>query len=123
MDRFAAARQVADAVLYEGYVLYPYRASATKNQMRWQFGVLAPPAFAAADGSERSHLRTECIVDPGERPILSVRLRFLQAQERLVDGESPWDEAIEHEIDVDGVRLLPLAEAPRTVPFEIPVPT
>ena len=42
-DRFAVARAVADAVLYEGYVLYPYRASARKNQMRWQFGVLAPP--------------------------------------------------------------------------------
>ena len=43
VDRFAAARAVADAVLYEGYVLYPYRASARKNQLRWQFGVLAPP--------------------------------------------------------------------------------
>ncbi|MGH9072785.1 MAG: hypothetical protein ACRDZQ_01495, partial [Acidimicrobiales bacterium] len=41
-DRFARARLVADAVLYEGYVLYPYRASAQKNQARWQFGVLAP---------------------------------------------------------------------------------
>ena len=53
-DPFAAARTVADAVLYEGYVLYPYRASARKNQLRWQFGVLAPPAYAAAEGSERS---------------------------------------------------------------------
>ena len=39
---------VADAVLYEGYVLYPYRASAPKNQVRWQFGVLAPPPYAAS---------------------------------------------------------------------------
>jgi len=30
------ARQIADAVLYEGYLLYPYRASARKNQIRWQ---------------------------------------------------------------------------------------
>ena len=52
-DPFVAARAVADAVLYEGYVLYPYRASARKNQLRWQFGVLVPPAVAAADGSER----------------------------------------------------------------------
>ena len=48
-DRFAAARSVADAVLYEGYVLYPYRASAQKNQMRWQFGVLAPRGYAAVE--------------------------------------------------------------------------
>ena len=41
---------MADAVLYEGYVLYPYRASAAKNQVRWQFGVLAPRPFAEADG-------------------------------------------------------------------------
>jgi hypothetical protein len=36
------ARAVADAVLYEGYLLYPYRASSSKNQSRWQFGVLGP---------------------------------------------------------------------------------
>ena len=32
------ARAVADAVLYEGYLLYPYRATSAKNQSRWQFG-------------------------------------------------------------------------------------
>ena len=37
------ARAVADAVLYEGYLLYPYRASSAKNRSRWQFGVLGPP--------------------------------------------------------------------------------
>ena len=41
-----AARAVADAVLYEGYVLYPYRASSAKNQVRWQWGVLMPPDVA-----------------------------------------------------------------------------
>ena len=35
-------RAVADAVLYEGYLLYPYRATSSKNQQRWQFGVLGP---------------------------------------------------------------------------------
>ena len=38
------ARAVADAVLYEGYLLYPYRANSSKNQTRWQFGVLGPRA-------------------------------------------------------------------------------
>ena len=28
-------REVADAVLYEGYLLYPYRASSSKNQSSW----------------------------------------------------------------------------------------
>jgi len=31
---FAAAEQIADAVLYEGYALYPYRANSTKNPSR-----------------------------------------------------------------------------------------
>ena len=47
-----AARGVADAVLYEGYVLYPYRASSPKNQVRWQWGVLMPPDVVAQDPSE-----------------------------------------------------------------------
>ena len=37
-----AVGAVADAVLFEGYLLYPYRASAQKNRLRWQFGVLTP---------------------------------------------------------------------------------
>ena len=44
-DPFEQAQRVADAVLWEGYVLYPYRASAAKNQVRWQYGVLAPAAL------------------------------------------------------------------------------
>ena len=63
-DRFAAARQVADAVLYEGYVLYPYRASARKNQLRWQFGVLGPPG-----SGEASRMRTRSSSTAGAVPV------------------------------------------------------
>ena len=42
---FEDVRPIADTVLYEGYVLYPYRADDAKNRVRWQFGVLAPPAL------------------------------------------------------------------------------
>jgi hydrogenase maturation protease len=114
-DRFAAARAVADAVIYEGYVLYPYRASATKNRIRWQFGVLAPPEFAAADDSERSVARTECIVDPGRSPRLTVRVRFLHVQRRIGGAAEPWDEAVEEQIDIEDVALLPLERAHREV--------
>jgi hypothetical protein len=41
---FDEARAVADSVLYEGYLLYPYRRSSAKNRVRWQFGVLLPRA-------------------------------------------------------------------------------
>ena len=130
--RFAAARQVADAVLYEGYVLYPYRASAPKNQMRWQFGVLAPPVFAA---SEASSMRTEVLVDGGPSARLDVRIRCLQVQARIVedaaagfapvaaldDGDQVWtsfDEAVEHQLDITGVSLDELVSVGRVVPME-----
>ena len=32
----------AAAVLYEGYLLYPYRPSSVKNRQRWTFGGLFP---------------------------------------------------------------------------------
>ena len=57
------ARRVADAVLYEGYLLYPYRATSAKNQVRWQFGVLGPPG-AAADGLRRGRPARHSVSGP-----------------------------------------------------------
>jgi hypothetical protein len=114
----AAARAVADAVLYEGYVLYPYRASAAKNAVRWQWGVLMPEDAVAADPSERSANRTDLLVD-GRATGLRLTVRFLQVQQRYVEdarGERvdrlevgdatyvPWDEARDREV----VREVPL---------------
>ena len=72
-DRFAEVAAVADAVLFEGYLLYPYRASAQKNQVRWQWGVLVPQGYGA-DSGETSANRTECLLElrqadlqPGDR--------------------------------------------------------
>ena len=50
-------RAVADAVLYEGYLLYPYRATSRKNQSRWQFGVLGPPGSRAAASARTTRCR------------------------------------------------------------------
>ena len=123
-DRFDTARAVADAVLYEGYVLYPYRASSRKNQARFQWGVLTPRAFSESDGSERWAVRTECLVAPGPAPAVSVRVRCLQSQRRRieqivgdrfeaaacleVDGtlHVEWDEAIDQMVDVAPFPLL-----------------
>ena len=109
-DPFATARAVADAVLFEGYVLYPYRASATKNRMRWQFGVLVPASYAAAH-AEHSTSRTECLLDPHDDDELQVELRFLHVSRRTVEAlqddafiavdrldtgdavHTPWDDA------------------------------
>ncbi|MBB5152579.1 hypothetical protein [Saccharopolyspora phatthalungensis] len=117
---FEQARAVADAVLYEGYLLYPYRASAAKNQARWQFGVLVPPSFAAPERGEHGETQTECVLDAPATATLHVRLRFLHVQQRLVqdpnrhvvshlvvNGEDvpAWDETVEYERDV----VVPLA--------------
>jgi hypothetical protein len=115
------ARQIADAVLYEGYLLYPYRASARKNQIRWQWGVLVPPAYAAAGHGEHATSHSEFLLEPGIDPVLHVRLRFLQVQHRSGgDGPVPeFDEAVEHEIDA----VLPVSELVGTgqvVPVNVP---
>ncbi|MFD0164365.1 hypothetical protein ACFVJH_09415 [Streptomyces decoyicus] len=87
-DHFATARQVADAVLFEGYVLYPYRASAAKNKLRWQFGVLVPPCWGT-ESAEHSFQRTECLMEPRSGARLSAELRFLHAQRRTVQRLCP----------------------------------
>lgn len=119
---FESVQQIADALLFEGYVLYPYRASDGKNRVRWQFGVLMPPAYGAVDPSERTWSQTDCLLD-GDEAVLTVRIRFLQAQRRTVlnaervEVESlqtqdasyvPWDEAVEKHVDVTvDLRELP----------------
>ncbi len=83
-----AAIPLADAVLFEGYVLYPYRADDAKNAVRWQFGVLLPPAFAELDPSERAYASTELLLDGGDVE-LTVRVRFLHTCRRTVEGALP----------------------------------
>ncbi|WP_406165936.1 hypothetical protein [Streptomyces sp. NBC_00996] len=136
-ERLAVARQVADAVLFEGYVLYPYRASAAKNRLRWQFGVLVPPAWGAAC-EEHDFQHTECLMEPRAAATLAVELRFLRARRRTVqqarpDGGfdtvaelrlgdrilAPWDEGTEERIEA----VVPVDELMGdgvTIPFERP---
>ncbi|MFF3895471.1 hypothetical protein ACFYY3_20225 [Streptomyces sp. NPDC001812] len=132
--RLAVARQVADTVLFEGYVLYPYRASAAKNRLRWQFGVLVPPAWCAA-AEEHDVQHTECLMEPKNGATLSVEVRLLHTRRRTVqqahaDGTYetvrelhledrvlvPWDEGREEKVEI----ALPVAELTGdgvTVPF------
>ena len=128
-------RRVADAVLYEGYILYPYRASAQKNRSRWQFGVLMPPDYAAADPSESSRLTAECVFEHRGSPAVEITVRFLQVQRRRTEdagagpGPDPgspaalapasWDEAAEREVTatIEGMDLLGPG---KVVPFTVP---
>ncbi len=98
-----AVRRIADAVLYEGYILYPYRASAQKNRSRWQWGVVMGPGYAAADPSERDFTQAEVVLEHSGQPAVRVILRFLQVQRRSTEPSGPgsesWDEAVEREIE------------------------
>ncbi len=100
LDEVAA---VADAVLFEGYLLYPYRASAQKNRLRWQFGVLTPDG----DGTEPTRNRTECLLEPRPGADLHVRLRCLQLQARTL--RTTGGEEVP-ELVVDGRRHLAFEE-------------
>src|SRR5262249_5640909 len=88
MSGFERARSIADTVLYEGYVLYPYRASAQKNRYRWTFGVVAPRAWTEAGGCERASLTLECLIEGEDEapPALEGRLRFLHVERRQVEA-------------------------------------
>jgi hypothetical protein len=138
--------KIAEAVLYEGYMLYPYRPSSVKNQQRWNFGVLCPPSYCEQQhGTERDTMQTELLLrgDSGAR--LTVKVRFLQIIRRSIgklrvpvssltpDAEASfdsverlevngrlyqaWQEAAEREIVCDELRLDALA-SPVSVPFD-----
>jgi hypothetical protein len=122
-------------------VLYPYRASAAKNQVRWQFGIVAPRAYNQAGGSEPWFMQTECLVDAGDRAVLNVKLRFLHVQartiEKALDAQSglfsavesleiagrrhvTWDEGVERERDLREFSLAEVLAGERIVPMAIP---
>jgi hypothetical protein len=114
---FERARRIADAVLYEGYVLYPYRPSATKNRFRWQFGVVAPRAWSDF-GGDSWEMQTECLVEPCGSPVLEIMIRFLQVRAKD-SGPAEWEEGIERTIELSGISAEELAASGQDAPFEI----
>jgi hypothetical protein len=134
-----AVRKIADAVLYEGYILWPYRRSTTKNQQRWTFGGVYPRAYSESRGEDDPWLmQTQCLVSGDKESVIQVRVRFLHVTERNVGrkcGETlefveglqlgedlylPWDEATEREIVVGRFRLTELLETPVRAGIDIP---
>ncbi len=140
--------KIAEAVLYEGYMLYPYRASAVKNQQRWNFGILCPQSYSESqNGSEAWAMQTECLLQGGLFTRLHVKIRFLQLINRSVgkpphllqelpetgepkfevvdrldiDGQTfvPWQEAVEREIDFSPLPIATVSP-PQPLLFEFP---
>ncbi len=96
-------RKIADAVLYEGYMLYPYRRTSVKNQQRWTFGGLYPEAWANSNG-DRSCLHAEMLVDGDSETEIGVTVRFLHLFARE-DANGVWQEGVEREIALESAPL------------------
>ena len=103
----SVVERIADALLYEGYLLYPYRRSAVKNQQRFNFGVLYPEQYAATGepaGPDRCFMQTQCLVVDHAASTLRVKLRFLQLVERssTTEDSASWQEATERAVSLSG---------------------
>jgi hypothetical protein len=78
--------RIVEAVLYEGFILYPYRPSSKKNVQRFTFGRVYPYAYSVAqNGAEPFAIKTECLaIRESEHSRLEVDVRFLQVVARKV---------------------------------------
>jgi hydrogenase maturation protease len=153
-----AVDAIANAVLYEGYMLYPYRPSSVKNRQRFNFGVLYPKTYSdAQSGTDAWSMHTECLVESNSEAnaestfgsAIEVRIRFLKMVNRSVwkrvetdiqaknDSEpsayeavpmlevngrsfSPWQEAIECEVNIPASDLEKLTTTPVRWNFDFP---
>ena len=138
-------KEIANAVLYEGYLLYPYRQSALKNRTRWTFGAVYPREYSEANGGmEPWTMHTECLVEGLAGDIsLDVTVRFLHLlvrtvvqpelakDDRLEANASEWSlasrlageplqEGVEREVSVMGLSLRNLLAHPWRVTIEFP---
>lgn len=129
--------RIADAVLYEGYLLWPYRKSAMKNQRRWTFGGVYPQRHSAAHPDDPAVMQTECLVEGDADCRLEVRVRFLHVVQRdlarisggglepveelAVDDQChvAWEEATERELVASELAVGDL-ESAHTVPVQVP---
>src|SRR5262245_1770654 len=142
------AEKIARVVLYEGYILYPYRPSAVKNQQRWTFGGIYPQAYSQAHGeTDPCTMETECLV-LGERASLTIKICFLhllwrEVGERWGEAEADpipdkpefravesvrvgekvfhtWQEAVEREVNLPNLLLEDLIRQPHRLDFSFP---
>lgn len=144
--RLEQIKEIANAVLYEGYLLYPYRHSAIKNRQRWSIGVVYPKEYSEAQGgTEPWTMQTECLVQGNADTTITVHVRFLHLLLRMevpdeaakvpaqtetarrVDwslagylANEPWEEGIEREFVADELSLDDLVAQPRIMTIDCP---
>jgi hypothetical protein len=138
---FAAVEKIAAAVLYEGFILYPYRPTAIKNRQRWNFGTLYPRVYAEAQRPQEPHrFIAECLIETAtEDATLDLKLQFLQllaarepshdllpapspTEPSLIDPSLAWEEATECNSELKNLRLRDFADGPRKITMNINSP-
>ena len=119
---FDGVEKIAAAILYEGYILYPYRPTAIKNRQRWNFGTLYPRVYAQAQRPEEPYrLVAECLALADAQASIDVRLRFLQlvrqpqSSSLLTDPSLAWDEAMERTSEHSTLPISDLVASPLSV--------
>ena len=134
-------REIADAILYEGYLLYPYRHSSIKNRQRWMFGIVSPQA-ATGMARDAWRMQTQCLLVGDADTRLDVRVRFLHILERAprtpqpvyqsasyateaIEARRPtsfevWEEGIPREVSALAVALDDLLSAEQCIEINIP---
>jgi hypothetical protein len=106
---FGPIEAIANAVLFEGYILYPYRSSAVKNRQRWNFGTLYPRTFAEAQQPpERWSFTAQIIVEGGESARFSARVRFLQLLSQTGNPGEQWQEGFPRSRTLGGLSVADL---------------
>ena len=116
--------QIAAAVLYEGYILYPYRPTSVKNQQRWTFGGIYPREYVEGNpGADNWRMRSQSLLRGDESTAVRIAVRFLQLTDRTVEKRSgegfqavgslevngrdyyPWQEAVERTVEIGPVAI------------------
>lgn len=139
---------IVNAVLYEGYMLYPYRPSSVKNQQRFNFGVVYPRDYSESQhGADAWTMQTQCLVEGSDQAYCQVKIRFLRMVsraiarvsspvadfsevnqenlrqvERLLIGDrtfQPWQEAVEEVVEVAEFSLAALSIQSMQWPFRL----
>jgi hypothetical protein len=113
----AFVEELVESLVFEGYALYPYTAGATKNATPTPFGIVYPPAYAAAADGPLDHLQAQCLARAGDGASFAAEVRFLQARgeghratERRVALDGPGAAAIAFP-PLEAVASLAVAEA------------
>jgi hypothetical protein len=129
-------KEIANAILYEGYLLYPYRHSAIKNRQRWTFGVVYPRVYSEANGGiDPCTMQTACLLTGSAESVLDISVRFLHLLLRSEQRDEPvpssntavshwtpdaWEEGIERDISVPNITLGELLIQSRSQEISFP---